>query len=483
MSQAIICGCGGVRLKYNLFVQPEEPEVKDGLWIQTPSEKGFKDVIIKPNFLIAGALAANDVSEFKSPESPVNLYDCTLCNIAYNGFLYGAQFGLTNSTILIFRLNAFTGERETLTTIPGPSTIDSGDFYNNANISYVHNVMYYVYPTSSGVVMKPIYDMQAGVLAETEDLPTLTFTMLFYGYSSSGEMPYFVKNYKNDKALLLHSEDTTYLHVHILNLITQTVESTFKAIAMTGSGLNTSLGVFDFPTSLYNNSARITDNCSVIGDIAYLVTAAGIAPINLATETTGDLIPYPTGFFSSTYPSDVTSATMRKVITVGDKIYIIAAKDKKRYSVYTPVGPLNSTIWEFSPDTNTFTKIEETPAGFVANLAAYVPDHGIYLYCLGIDSDGQKSNYIETKQFSMISENQPNETLCLQSGYGNHIRLFNIPKLASNLPKYSNAPRATENGYENSFDFHFNDAWYYDSDFHKFPTYIGDGMKWTKIKN
>ena len=63
MGQVIKSAGGGVPLKYNLFVQPEEPATKDGLWIQAP-EKGFKDVIIKDSFMRAGFFAADADCEF-----------------------------------------------------------------------------------------------------------------------------------------------------------------------------------------------------------------------------------------------------------------------------------------------------------------------------------------------------------------------------------------------------------------------------------
>lgn len=64
MGQVLLGGRGGARLKYNLFVQPDEPTIKDGLWIKAPEKKRIRSIVAKDNFFIANTLIADELCEF-----------------------------------------------------------------------------------------------------------------------------------------------------------------------------------------------------------------------------------------------------------------------------------------------------------------------------------------------------------------------------------------------------------------------------------
>ncbi|QNO17688.1 hypothetical protein [Caproicibacterium amylolyticum] len=72
MGQLMIGGGSGARLKYNLFVQPEEPDVKNGLWIKTPSAVSVSDVLLKGSYVRTGHFSADTDSPFS--QIPSNSY-------------------------------------------------------------------------------------------------------------------------------------------------------------------------------------------------------------------------------------------------------------------------------------------------------------------------------------------------------------------------------------------------------------------------
>ncbi|QNO17687.1 hypothetical protein [Caproicibacterium amylolyticum] len=88
-----------------------------------------------------------------------------------------------------------------------------------------------------------------------------------------------------------------------------------------------------------------------------------------------------------------------------------------------------------------------------------------------------------TGQFALESQAEPANTLCLLKGIKNQFWVLGTEKLMKALPKNSADILNSEYYSAPKPDFSIDDAWYYDTDFREYPTYIGDGTQWTKIKN
>ena len=181
----------------------------------------------------------------------------------------------------------------------------------------------------------------------------------------------------------------------------------------------------------------------------------GIFATNLDTMTSSNLI--------SSYPWSYVS-----------RVYFTVLKG---HDLFINGG---GTIYSYNLDTNTYTTWDSAPTTNYYEWMVEALGHGLLL--LGKTTSATTDNMSEIKQFVQTSEAQQSGTLCILTGSAHPFKILNIKALLTHLPKYTNAP-VQSNMYHAEDDFSLHDAWYYDTDFREYPTYIGDGAKWTKIKN
>lgn len=460
MGQVIKSAGGGVPLKYNLFVQPEEPAIKDGLWIQAP-EKGFKDVIIKDSFMRAGFFAADADCEFApsldnlmppagaSGFATYNLaiwaqcvnnavyYIYEFANSSYSDWagvaLYKQEIGKDRNQITgpIWYMNmvTYTNTRPTKYCVLVKDNVIYVDAYNTNTGTYICKARYNIYTESAITNGEEMY-----------------FPYKTIPFGAIGDSMYYIAPTSSS------GWDANFMRA---NLATQTSEKV-------GS------------ISDYNGFSEGYDLNSVLGDKVYMfIRQGGVWCFNATTGTKTILNgaePWLSGS-GGMYP-------MKSVIQ-GHNIFMFSSDDLKMYS--------------YNIDTNTYTAwdnltgrglygVSGSPSG--RNNLIEIPGHGL-LVASTMHYNSTNPSPVVTRpmfQFVQTSEAQKSGSLCILTGSKHPFKILNIQALLTCLHKYTNAPVQSDM-YHAEDDFSLHDAWYYDTDFREYPTYIGNGSTWTKIKN
>lgn len=429
MGQLLVGGRGGARLKYNLFVQPDEPETKDGLWIQTPTETGFNDVVIKDSFIRSGFFAADADCEF-APQldltSPSSL--STYKYLAWAGYCNSAIYYVyannlsQNCTVSVYKQiighsnNHLIGPLWTKDVVASSSQVLSDHFM------VINNKIITRYVGNSTDIWRYGYDIET----ETDLGGTA------YEYTI-GLVPFAVADNK-----YYYNQPNDY-KIHVFNALTQT-EETF-------SNTGVHLG------NLYCNSR--------LNNILYIVESGyGVYATNLDTMTSSNLI--------SSYPWSYESSRVYFTVLKGHDLFINGG------------GTNHNVIYSYNLDTNTYTTWDSAPTTNYYEWLVEALGHGLLL--LGKTTSATYDIMSEIKQFAQTSEAQQSGSLCILTGSTHPFKIVNIKALLTHLHKYTNAP-VQSNMYHAEDDFSLHDAWYYDTDFREYPTYIGNGTQWSKFKN
>lgn len=454
MGQLLNGSGGGSRLKYNLFVQPTEPDVKNGLWIQAP-EKGFEDVIIKPNFFISETIVDDSICEFTEGNHtgrPRGIIWMNYCKD--NRYIYGCR---KNGGIEVVKYDILENTYTTIQTSYGNniSYYNCSMLQDSICISYVLDNISYIQPFFN-------------VTTETISVGSLITLPSLIQIDSYG---CFIKSLDAyNHIVICYNGNNVYLYslnssTNTLSKIGTDVSGKGLTFHSSGEGPYLAGSQRDYNWAAY--ALGRSDNTAYYNGCIYLFLACDIVKIHIATDTWEIFsIPYGTAhlWFS---PS----------VQCGNKMYFSRCNGINNYS----------SVYCMDLDTDTIFLIGTTVTGYIVTDMAYISGHGIalmsrgYTYNQNSPSVGNET-YKRNKQIALTSESQNSGTLCIQSGAKYGVTILNTKKLYGSLSKYTNPP-IEQAEFTPLKDFSFFDAWYYDTDFKEYPTYIGNGSTWTKIKN
>lgn len=471
----VLKSVGGTHLRYNLFVQPDEPRVKDGLWIKAPVTKGFKDVVIKPNFFRANTIVNDSVSEFKKG-------NCVKITAAYSKVYKGKyiyymvpEFYPTSGYCYpkVYRLNVFTDTSELVYTCPDKVSVssDADSWHYTLEPYFINDVIYLAEGNGTNIILQKLYNMQNETVMYT-DSATYTVLNLGFNFNSSGNCGHFALDYKENETLFFASDSYySYVRMKSYNWDTKTVTERIPASKVPGGLDLTYIGINYLGWN--SNGFHVYDDTLYIIPRPYQTDAKNCYTFNLLTDTLS--------IISNAVPWAVGSSTsILKTELIGAKIYCFYCSQS---SSYLAGGTYNSSVYIYDIATGVFTYFGDLPSAFVVSLARYVPDHGIFMQCLGSSSGSiSSSNAPYNKQLTFTSESQSENTLCLQNGSTYPMRVLNVEGLTKTLTKYTDNPIA-QNEFHRDKDFSISDAWMYTNDFQYYPTYVGNGTAWTKVKN
>lgn len=426
MGQLMIGGRSGARLKYNLFVQPDEPDVKNGLWIKTPSAVSISDVLLKGSYVRTGHFSADTDSPFS--QIPSNSYtqggdfmgnvDAVSDGHIYLGFAHGSY--PSSGYLLDYNLKT-----NTITNLGTAGFYIGGSIYNFQGIIVDGNGT-------------PRYNLNtktaSGYPATT--YPCVT-SSVSYGYS-------YACACDNERVYIARTDATD-----------------MRVWTPTGGSSGTYTDLF---TSTSLPEKPHFHNSIIVGGKLYVFSQTyGTRILNLSAGTVTTGANNPTnfcflGYGQGGYP-----------LKIGAEIFI--------FGLLSNISNTYAMI-SYNTETDTFTVYDSTKNYY--KLFTYFSGKGIL--CNTFPTTTTSTTCL-TGQFALESQAEPANTLCLLKGIKNQFWVLGTEKLMKALPKNSADILNSEYYSAPKPDFSIDDAWYYDTDFREYPTYIGDGTQWTKIKN
>ena len=413
---------GGARLKYNLFVQPDEPAIKDGLWIKAPAAVPVSDIIVKGSYMRAGHFAAANDCEFNGDVAFPYGYRAHLMSNYFNGnvFFLTHQAYASDAPYKIYSNNVFTGT---------VSEVGTGQ------ISGSTDYLYYV-DDCFVVNQKAVFDCKTGEHINKN------------GYTGQEKGSVFLGKYKG--YVYVNSYKNNYYYISRTN----DSGATWEDIAAINYDK-----LVDY---------RLTYGAFYLDKLYGFSSATGkVCILNIITKTFS---------FGAVKPYQIIQYTAPTLY--GNKFYL----ENNQYSD----GHSYCKIYVYDIETDTFTLLDSldktsTPTQSGINFMCYIPGHGIL--CKGIVYSGHGTTGGDSfaEQFVLDSQSESIDTLCLQEGEEHRINILSTNSVQTGLPK--KARSILNSSQYQPAKLSLSDAWYYDTDFREYPTFIGNGSTWTKIKN
>ncbi|WP_326975045.1 hypothetical protein [Caproicibacter sp. BJN0012] len=415
---------GGAKL--NLFVQPDEPENKNGLWIEAPEKHTVNRITDKNSFTIGGEIRTYDSSlNVGSLFATISDSDRTVI-LSYNGDIYQIRGNKMNDVLY---LNIYRWNHSTNTTsdVYSHSSTMSGKA-STQNISSViacisGTTLYAAVSTSYGPIKATII-CRFNLISQTGTTTLESLTQdLLTGYSGESEIdPSGQIGYQGTKVYFIFKErgSTYYTRLYSFDFAT----NTFTSLKTIVSGSTGAAGWKQFSEGAIVDDKIYYQCFTDSSDTSQ--TTIRVFDTTTNTETTqslgGSLHPLPS-------------------------IYGITAYQNK---LYLQFQTYNTTLHEYEIGVWTVRPI----ASFAITIVAII-QIGTSLAVL--DSSGHIQYY------DFVSETLPENSLAVLDGTSRKVQLISTSK--QNLPLY------------------FQDAWWYGTNFNEYPTYTGDGTAWTKYKN
>ena len=450
MGQLMIGGRSGARLKYNLFVQPTEPDVKNGLWIQTPAPVNVADVLLENGYIQENKISNEDDNIFKN----LTGFSFGAKNYAYDnyvqedGFFYEAQqiyrtVGSTSAYFIdLYKVTIATNTKELVVGELNPSQsigagicFKDGILYKASSIPSDSLSTYSTYGFNS-FIGNPVYNLL------TKEAVT-------------GESAIYSLNDINGVGYYLCQNGGDY--IYSINYSTNTISASpcFSTHA------------YVVQLFVYNGKLLLFQTGGIDNE---RITIYAYDPMTqtLSTYLTLDLDPN-NSKLNSYYRTT-------KALIYGDNLYLFITPDNNAYTYGSHWGVINLAQKQGALFSENLGDGIEFVYRYYNKIAVFINVH--------VSGSGSSTVYKQsvTKQISLVNSVQPNNTLLLQNGNTYKMRVVGTDKLLSKMKKYTaliqNSPY-----YHRDYDFSIDDAWYYDNDFQEYPTYIGDGTQWTKIKN
>lgn len=412
-------GGGGVKL--NLFAQPDEPPEKEGLWVQTPEKHAVKQITTRDEtFAISGE------------------WD----NISFSDGLGRAEF---SKSYYVFGTKAFILYQDINPDPDGFHAVVFDSVTKTSTIVHTFNgnsiectkVMYKMMDGESSVLeMRYIEDAYSGYYIQRATFNFDTNEFVVTDNSSLfNENPFSYSQYCATAFAGTDSDGFTYW---IYNKYPQSEngEDGF-GVAKVDFVTNTRSLI-----STFSNSPSIT---STGGDPSPGFIFDKIICMRLGTSRTDNT----KGHF---YRIDTTTHAVTDLGLhdgYGGRDIVCATSGK----VFFPFSERRLSIYDIA--TNTWANTPSASTGVDGRIFIGFPDK----VCALSAGFGSGSN-----TYHIISETLQSNVLAITNGRSYRTKIITTTNI-------------------NAIPFWFANVWWYDTDFREYPTYIGDGTQWNKIKN
>ncbi|QAT48599.1 hypothetical protein EQM14_01705 [Caproiciproducens sp. NJN-50] len=418
---------GGTKL--NLFVQPDEPENKNGIWIEAPEKHSVNRITDKNSFTIGGEIRTYDSSlNAGTAFNTVSNLDRTVA-LSYNGDIYQIRGHLLGATLYlyIYRWNHSTN---TVSTVYSHTITLS----SSGSAPGISAVIACISGTTLYAAVSCVYDDTVGTIICNFDLTTQIGTTttdaahdLLTG--QTGNVSYmFPSGQVGAKGTIVYF--------------------VYRANFPNTPSYYTALLSFDFATNTHHTIKTISSNTT--------------SQDNEKSLSEGVLVDDKIYYQCFTDSSDTSQTTIRIFDTTTNtettqslggslhplpSIYGITAYQNKLYLRCTDS---TASLHEFEIGVWTNRTISPFATAIVAVIQ--IGTSLAVLYSSG-----------NIQYYDFASETLAENTLAILDGISRNTQLISTSKM--NVP------------------FRFQDAWWYSTDFNEYPTYIGDGSAWTKYKN
>lgn len=410
-------GGGGSKTDLNLFCQPDEPVIKEGLWIKTSTKQSINNIINKSSYVIGGTWrASNAIPNFPYFNSSIIESAAYLKNKI---FYLVRQSGADSNGSLPTYIAIYDFSTKTYTTKSGPTlqggnasgmgAVYKGGFLTSDGVSIIG----YVY----GIGANGLYVTRKKIVVNPDTLEITvsdTSLQLEINVKFGAAAGKYYTGFTTDEGLTVYSVDlSTFISTQEYLLDEGHTSYFYYAV---GCVYNNKLyfAICPYYPSSYTTTLRIYD---------------------FATHT-------------------VTTRTSNYSFWVQPYSLMVAYQGSIYMSRGTNSSPATTPeLFSYSISTGTFALLPGAP------LSIY------QLFAIGTHLVGTSySTSTPVQCYDFISESLTSNALTLLDGINYKIALIKSGKISS---LYS----------------FFNNAWWYDADFEEYPTYIGNGAAFIKIKN
>jgi len=494
-------GSGG--LKYNLFCQPTEPKVKDGIWVQSPTN--FTDVEVDTDFTISSVW--RDISEMPA--------------------------------------SALSGTNRVPSYIIGTASIFNDNdirFFAHKNLSNGNGVAQSAYEYSYNITTK-VYTLICNILAQTASTSSSYYISTSKIYRSGTQEFCFVDNVTGNHQTTMRyrtigTTSWTSINVYYWYYSGSAIKTTYnyavvplvyldeennKLRIITGCGyssyssyagyaeinLNATQGSATIPSTLITSGGVST--CYPIDNTNVIILPLGssytsIYKLNTSTSTATTVGTLPTNaikFYISDYAIDWYSKD--KIIvpiidtTTGTSISKIGLYTISTNSWNFITLPYNyfyykfilhqSTLYGFCAYSNYTTAgyniAIDMVTGTVTNISgnslsnsSIVEKTDNKLIAIGYNTD----NYIQPQAYQLSQLDQSEDCLAILNVNKYSTQIINRDNIIKSLKKYS----CDVLDYNSNFGtpYTFANAWLFKNGiYNEYPSYYGNGTSWVKFKN
>ena len=409
---------GGGSLPLNLHVQPDEPAIKEGLWIKAPEKHAVKQITTKDTFVIGGSWRTGQTYP-NIPYRNVGIssaisvgHKIYVCFYISRDFYLGIYDTDTNTwtTKIYYATSVSGGYSGTLWYNASDNCIVGFKLADNGYVQIAYDI---AKDTLTGY--NTTFSIPANYSPYCSSYNAVGINNVIYGLRADTE-------YDNNAG----SYNTT-ITIYALDLYTMTESLIGKHVdSNTASNCGISYG------TVYSNK------------IYFIYGSNGFCYGNKLCCF--DLTTHEFKFWALPKTVDTTQRSM----SIVQNILYIAAKGIDNSSVFYAFNIITETSV-----TLTIPISPDRMGNIITNCCV-----GSSLYLM--DTDGteyDQSMYV----YDTTSETLPQNSLAILSGSIYRFILISTVKMLLETV--------------------MNNVWWYDTDFREYPTYIGDGTKFNKIKN
>lgn len=417
---------GGAQIPLNLFVQPDEPVTKEGVWIQTPEKNSIKNIISKDSFVLGGSL--------RSPNTIPAESTFTFFHIYYGGKIYFLKADV-NSYRITFSVLAFDLSTYTMSTLANTFQTADGTEYSpgcSTVMSAVINgvpTFYVLYRLSTSYyTAKILVDVENQSISQDDVSNIADFTIYNSRFIGRDGIYCYLASFTSSGSYVYT------LDIYQYNTVTETL-TLLKTFSISTSETHVYYNATVYNNKLYYN---LTASTGTISGFNY-----GPYEYDIDSGSTASHFVYLSGAYIPSY-------------TLGKQIRNLGYQNKLIYFT-TPANTStlsNMQLCLFDLDTDTFSLVPLQSA-FEYTISELI---GSSLFA-GVISSTYSSDIYDFES-ETLSEN----TLAVLNG-----SLYKCTLVKTTLINYLRTL--------------FADIWWYDTNFEEYPTYIGDGSAWNKIKN
>lgn len=402
--------------KLNLFVQPDEPTVKDGLWIQAPEKHPVKRVVTRDaSFAVRGEWDNIRLSE------PTGRAEFSKSYFAYGQkvFLMYADNNNSNRTYAA----VFNNDTNTFTIL-------------NTNVRCNANMLMYKFDLSTHVLyIRGTYYVtsdQYNYAEFTFNFDTNVFTVGATSQAGSTN-PYAVPSTYYDTSIAGTDPDGNTYWCHESYHVSSTPYQVQFAVRRANYNTNTFSYVASHTTSETLKPHGEAPMGALFDRNVYFYLCAG-----------------------KYYTVDIDSGAVTDISSGGEALadYRSLACATSGQVFFCSESTAN-TLQIYNIATGTWSRTPAADMAVNGRLLFGLSDR-VLVFSGGL---GGSSN-----TYHIISEILANNTLALVNGRSYKCNVITTSQI--NALRYTLA-----------------NAWWYDTDFHEYPTYIGNGTAFTKIKN